>query len=78
MLVICNEGKYKDFEKRKNMSPSEYCKSILGMKYVKSVAFVKKYFADVLALERSLQEYKRVSKSRKGERIKYNIACAQY
>lgn len=44
MLIICNEGKYKDFEKRKNMSPSEYCKSVLGMKQVKSVAFVKKVF----------------------------------
>ena len=34
MLIICNEGKYHDFEKKKNMSPSEYCKSILKMKKV--------------------------------------------
>lgn len=73
MLIICNEGKYKDFEKRKNMSPSEYCKSILGMKYVKSVSFVKKYFADILVLERSMQEYKRVSKSRKGEKTIWDL-----
>ena len=39
MLIICNEGKYQDFEKKKGMSPSEYCKSILKMKNVKSVSF---------------------------------------
>lgn len=32
MLIICNEGKYQEFEKKKGMSPSEYCKSILKMK----------------------------------------------
>lgn len=31
MLIICNEGKYQEFEKKKGMSPSEYCKSILKM-----------------------------------------------
>ena len=45
MLIICNEGKYQDFEKKKGMSPSEYCKSILKMKNVKSVSFVKAYFS---------------------------------
>ena len=29
MLIICNEGKYQEFEKKKGMSPSEYCKSVL-------------------------------------------------
>ena len=67
MLIICNEGKYKDFEKRKKMSPSEYCKSVLKLKNVKSVAFVKEYFSDIAVLENSLHEYKRVSKVRKGE-----------
>lgn len=68
MLIICNEGKYHDFEKKKNMSPSEYCKSILKMKNVKSVSFVKEYFADVSILEKSLHEYKRISKVRKVKR----------
>lgn len=67
MLIICNEGKYKDFEKRRKMSPSEYCKSVLKLKNVKSVAFVKEYFSDIAVLENSLHEYKRVSKVRKGE-----------
>ncbi|WP_347501006.1 hypothetical protein [Clostridium sp. chh4-2] len=73
MLIICNEGKYKDFEKRKNMLPSEYCKSVLKFKNVKSVTFVKKYFSDVSVLENSLNEYKRVSKIRKGEQTIWGL-----
>lgn len=73
MLIICNEGKYKDYKKRKNISPSEYCKSVLGMKYVKSIAFVKEYFSDVSVLERSLQKYKKISKSRKGEKTIWDL-----
>ena len=73
MLIICNEGKYHDFEKKKNMSPSEYCKSILKMKNVKSVSFVKEYFADVSILEKSLHEYKRISKVRKSEKTIYDL-----
>ena len=73
MLIICNEGKYHDFEKKKNMSPSEYCKSILKMKNVKSVSFVKEYFADVSILEESLHEYKRISKVRKSEKTIYDL-----
>jgi len=73
MLIICNENMFKDFEKRKNMSPSEYCKTILGMKNVKSVAFVKDYFSDISVLEKSLQEYKRLSKVRKSEKTIYDL-----
>ena len=50
------------------MSPSEYCKSILKMKNVKSVSFVKEYFSDISVLEKSLYEYKRISKVRKDEK----------
>ncbi len=73
MLIICNEGKYKDYVKRKNMSPSEYCKTVLGMKYVKSIAFVERYFADIYVLEKSLFGYKRVSKMRKGEKTIWDL-----
>lgn len=68
MLIICNEGKYLDFEKRKNMSPSEYCKSILKMKNVKSVSFVKEYFSDISVLEKvfmNIREYLRYEKMKK-------------
>ena len=70
MLIICNEGKYLDFEKRKNMSPSEYCKSILKMKNVKSVSFVKEYFSDISVLEKSLYEYKKMC-------IRDSLCCRQ-
>ena len=73
MLIICNEGKYQDFEKKKGMSPSEYCKSILKMKNVKSVSFVKEYFSDISVLEKSLHEYKRLSKVRKSEKTIYDL-----
>ena len=73
MLIICNEGKYQDFEKKKGMSPSEYCKSILKMKNVKRVSFVKEYFSDISVLEKSLHEYKRLSKVRKSEKTIYDL-----
>lgn len=73
MLIICNEGKYLDFEKRKNMSPSEYCKSILKMKNVKSVSFVKEYFSDISVLEKVFMNIRRISKVRKDEKTIYDL-----
>ena len=55
------------------MSPSEYCKSILKMKNVKSVSFVKEYFSDISVLEKSLYEYERISKVRKDEKTIYDL-----
>ena len=77
MLIICNEGKYEDFQKRKNMLPSEYCKSVLKMKNVKSVSFVKEYFADISVLEKSLHEYKRLSRIRKNEKTIYDLLISR-
>lgn len=73
MLIICNERKYKDFKKKKNMSPNEYCKVVLKMKQVKSVSFVKSYFSDISVLESSLYEYKRVSNVRKNEKTIWDL-----
>ena len=70
-LIICNEGKYSDFEKetRKNprLKPSSYCKSFLNHKNVKSYDFVKDYFSDIQVLVRALHEYRRISKIRGNE-----------
>lgn len=70
-LIICNEGKYKDYEKeaRKNprLKPSSYCKSNLKYKNVKSYDFVTEYFADMEVLIRALHEYRRISKVRGNE-----------
>ncbi|MGN9017477.1 hypothetical protein ACTNBM_00870 [Lachnospiraceae bacterium HCP1S3_C3] len=65
-LIICNEGKYREYEKekRKNpqLKPSTYCKTMLGYKDVKSYDFILKYFSDIKILEKSLHEYQRISK----------------
>lgn len=65
-LIICNEGKYRDYEReaRKNprLKPSGYCKSNLKHKNVKSYDFVKEYFSDMQVLVKALHEYRRISK----------------
>lgn len=70
-LIICNEGKYTDYEKkaRKNpkLKPSSYCKSELNHKNVKNYDFVKAYFADMQVLLDALHEYRRISKIRGDE-----------
>jgi len=74
MLIICNEGKYADFSKYKSdMKPSEYCKSVLGYSDVKKYDFVKEYFGDIEVLIRALHEYRRVSKSRAGEKTIWEL-----
>ena len=70
-LIICNEKKYKDYEReaRKNprLMPSIYCKSILKFNNVKSYDFVTEYFSDMQVLLNALHEYRRVSKVRADE-----------
>mgnify|MGYP003516015943 FL=1 len=70
-LIICNENKYKDYEReaRKNpqLKPSIYCKSILKFNNVKSYDFVTEYFSDMQVLLNALHEYRRVSKVRADE-----------
>lgn len=68
MLIIYNEGKYKEFKKLTNKNPEEkpstYCKSILKYKDVKKYDFVYKYFSEITVLINALQEYRRVTKQR--------------
>jgi len=66
MLIILNEGKYSEF-KKSNKKPSEFCKSVLGFKTVKTSLFVKNYFSNINSLISTIQEYKRISLVRKGE-----------
>ena len=70
-LIICNEGKTKDYEResRKNPSlkPSIYCKSFLRYPDVKSYDFVTEYFTDMEVLLNALHEYRRISKIRANE-----------
>ena len=70
-LIICNEKKYKDYEResRKNprLKPSTYCKSMLKFSNVKSYDFVTEYFVDMQVLMNALHEYRRISKVRANE-----------
>ena len=64
--IILNEGKYSEF-KKSNKKPSEFCKSVLGFKTVKTSLFVENYFSNINSLISTIQEYKRISLVRKGE-----------
>ena len=66
MLIILNEGRYKDY-KKSGKKPSDFCKMDLKMKEVKSYDFVKGYFNDVSILVDSIIEYRRISNIPKGE-----------
>ena len=50
-----------------NKKPSEFCKTELKYKNVKSTEFLKEYFADASVLVSAIIEYKRVSNIRNGE-----------
>lgn len=66
MLIIINENKYEEFKKSR-LKPSEYCKSILKFKDVKSYIFVETYFQNIDMLIQCIREYKRISKLKSGE-----------
>lgn len=66
MLVILNENKYTDY-KKSGKKPSEYCKSDLRYRNVKSEKFLKDYFSNVDSLVAAIREYRRVSKIQAGE-----------
>lgn len=72
MLIIINEGKYKEFQKSKKQ-PNVFCKSELKYKNVKSYQFVREYFSDIHKLVHSIKEYKRTSKPVKGKYMLYDL-----
>ena len=57
ILIILAEGRYEDFRKSRK-KPSEYCKSELGMRKVKSREFVRSYFLDADRLLKALRLYR--------------------
>ena len=66
MLIIFNEGKYKEFKKSKK-KPSTFCKENLKMAKVKSYDFVKEYFKDPVILLNAIKMYQQISKKEKDE-----------
>lgn len=67
MLVIFNENKYDEFVRSNIKKPSEFCKTILKYKNVKSSEFIKEYFSKIDSLISAILEHKRVSKIQRGE-----------
>ncbi|AWW28442.1 MULTISPECIES: hypothetical protein [unclassified Acetobacterium] len=72
MLIIINENKYFQY-KKSNMKPSEFCKSELKLKGVKSYSFVYSYFSDINKLIHCIHEYKRISKIINNEYTLYDL-----
>lgn len=66
MLIILNEGLYSEF-KKSGIKPSEFCKSKMKCKEIKTYDFVKAYFSNVDILIHAIYEYRRVSNVRNGE-----------
>lgn len=73
MLIIAGENKYEDFCQSKIKKPSEYCKSILKIKNVKSPKFIKNYFVDINFLVASIKEYHRVHKQKNNEAALFDL-----
>lgn len=67
MLIIAGLNKYKEFCQSKTKKPSEYCKSILKMKNVKSPSFIKKHFGNTNFLLESIEKYHKVHKQSNNE-----------
>ncbi len=68
MLVIINEGKYRDYQKVKSsVKPSDYCINTLKMPEVKNYDFINGYFSNIDDLVFSIKEYKKLTKSHKDE-----------
>ena len=73
MLVIVSKDRYKDFCKSGIKKPSDYCKSILKIKNIKSPVFLEKYFADPNFLVKSIKEYNRIHKQKSNEASLYDL-----
>ena len=77
MLIICNENKYREYEreKRKNrqLKPSDFCKINLKYPKVKEYGFIKDYFSDSMILINALHAYRSISKRRKDEKILWDL-----
>lgn len=65
MLIIHHEGQYEEF-KKSGKKPSDYCKENLGMKDVKSAAFLSGYW-DAKSLVAASLAYQQKHKFAKGE-----------
>lgn len=73
MLIITSMRKYDDFCRSGVNKPSDYCKNNLGIKNVKSYAFISKYFSNPDFLVESIKEYHRLHKQKPKEASLYDL-----
>ena len=72
MLIILSENKYKEYKNSKK-KPSDFCKTDLKMKDVKSKEFVSKYFSKPEKLLNAIKKYSEITKSQTGEYVLLDI-----
>lgn len=73
ILIITSMKKYDEYCRSGTKKPSDYCKNVLGIKNVKSPAFIKDYFSDSRFLVDSIKEYHRVHKQKNTEASIYDL-----
>lgn len=73
ILVIVSKGKYDDYCRSNIKKPSDYCKSVLKIKNVKSPNFISKYFSEPNFLLNSIKEYHRVHQQKRNEASIYDL-----
>ena len=72
MLIIASKDKLLDYQKRR-MKPSDYCKSVLKMRDVKSFKCVKAYFSDPDYLVESILKYQHYHKQKPKEASLFDL-----
>ncbi len=77
MLIIASKKMYDEYCRSGIRKPSDYCRNALGIKRVKSPAFIKEYFGDAGFLINSIKEYHRVHKQKNGEASLYDLIKAE-
>ncbi|MDY2628533.1 MAG: hypothetical protein SOW08_09540 [Lachnospiraceae bacterium] len=73
MLIIVSQGQYDEFCRSGIKKPSDYCKTVLKIKNVKSPSFVSDYFSNPDFLINSIKEYHRVHKQKNNEASLYDL-----
>ncbi|MCM1226141.1 MAG: hypothetical protein NC320_01790 [Clostridium sp.] len=77
MLIIFNENRYDEYKKSK-IKPSEFCKSILKYKNIKSYEFVRAYFDDFPKLINAIKKYRKISDIKKTEHSLFDLIKDEY
>lgn len=77
MLAIVREGKFDEYTRirKSSFKPSDYCKTVLGMRQIKSEKFLEGYW-DAEALVKSIRDYARLTKRGPHEKLLVDLLRA--